>query len=83
MKGRVRLRISTLAASASWLAVPLVWSASALLAAMLLEMPLIPAKPRPAIRPIPELQERARQPEPPSKPRDKPVDFAPWEEVPT
>jgi hypothetical protein len=58
------------------------WAVAALVLAASVDLPLIPRAPR-TKAPVPTVEERARQPAPPPKPKDKTVDFAPWEEVAT
>ena len=72
----MRLRIAP-AALAS------LWALAALVLGVSIDLPLIPATPRAKARPVPAIEEGARQPAPPPKPKDKVVDFAPWEEVAT
>jgi hypothetical protein len=80
MKGRVRLFLAAYLLPS----VPaLLWGVGAFVAVANFEMPLVPAAPHAPSKAVRPLEERARQPLPPPKPKDKAVDFAPWEEVPT
>jgi hypothetical protein len=88
MKGRVRLRMVArvmrrTAVAAAWLAVPMVWTLGAGVAVAWFDLQLIPPSPRMPSRTPAVLEQRARQPPPALKPKDKPIEYAPWEQVPT
>jgi hypothetical protein len=55
-----------------------IWLTAALVLAASIDLPLGPS-PRSKARLVPHVEERA----PPAQPKDKPVEFAPWEEVAT